>query len=151
MKSTAFPSYVDETPIGLGLIAAETIEEGTIVERLEGRVVPYGKIAEAELRGAFEVDDDRWIVPQSDSRHINHSCDPNCYFSSKLDVIALRKILKGEELTVMYNEVPIEKYMRTGSMLPKWDDRRSFDCFCGTPKCIGRVDHYLVPVPSDPN
>ena len=151
MKSTSYPSYVDRTPIGTGLIAAETLEEATIVERLEGRVVPYSKIPESELRSAFEVDDDRWIVPQSDARHINHSCDPNCYFSSKLDVITMRKVLKGEELTVMYNEVPIEKYMRTGSVLPQWDERRSFDCHCGTPRCIGRIDRYIVPVPSDPN
>ena len=95
MKSTAYPSYVDRTPIGFGLIAAATIEEGMVVERLEGRVVPLNKIPETELRNAFEIEDDRWIVPQFDSRHINHSCDPNCYFSSKLEVITLRKVLKG--------------------------------------------------------
>jgi hypothetical protein len=118
---------------------------------MEGRVVPYNKIPEEELRNAFELDDDRWVVPNSDARHINHSCDPNCYVSGKLDVITLRKVLKGEELTIMYNEVTIEKYMRRGSLLPTWDDRRSFDCRCGAPKCLGRIDRYVVPVPADPN
>jgi len=151
MKTTAYPSFVDRTPMGQGLIAAETLEEGTAVERLEGRVVPFNKIPELELRNAFEIDDDRWMVPLSDARHINHSCDPNCYISGKLDVITGRKVLKGEELTIMYNEVTIEKYMSRGSVLPKWDDRRSFDCFCGAPNCRGRVDRYVVPVPSDPN
>ena len=151
MKTTLYPSYVDRTPIGQGLIAAETIEEGTVVERLEGRIVPYSKIPEADIRNAFEVDLDRWIVPQSDARHINHSCDPNCYISSKLDVITLRKVLKGEELTIMYNEVTIDKYMSRGSVLPKWDDRRNFNCRCGVPNCLGRIDRYVVPVPSDPN
>jgi uncharacterized protein len=151
MKSSAYPSYIDHTTVGLGLIAADTLEEGSTVGRLDGRTIPYNKIPENDLRHAFELDNDRWIVPQSDGRHINHSCDPNCYISSKLDVITLRKVLKGEELTIMYNEVPIEKYMKTGAVLPKWDDRRSFDCHCGTPKCIGRIDRYVVPVPSDPN
>jgi hypothetical protein len=121
------------------------------VEHLEGRVVSYNRIPETELRNAFEIDDDRWMVPLSDARHINHSCDPNCYVSSKLDVITLRKVLKGEELTVMYNEVTIAKYMSKGSVLPKWDDRRSFKCICGAPKCLGVIDRYVVPVPPDPN
>jgi SET domain-containing protein len=151
LKTTAFPSYVEYTPTGRGLIAAENLEEGAFVERLEGRIVSYGKIPETELRFAFEIDDDRWIVPTSDARYINHSCDPNCYISSKLDVVTLRKVSKGEQLTIMYNDVTIEKYMSKGSVLPQWDDRRSFDCACGMPKCLGRIDRYVVPVPGDPN
>ena len=152
MKTTAYPSYVTDTPIGRGLVAAETLEEGAVVERLEGRVLPYSRIPESEIQNVFEIDDERWMVPQSAAQHINHSCDPNCYISAKnLDVITLRKVHKGEELTIMYNEVTVEKYMRSGSVLPKWDDRRSFDCLCGAPKCIGRVDRFIVPVPYDPN
>jgi SET domain-containing protein len=151
IKSLAYPSYVAHTPIGRGLVAAEDIEEGKVIERLEGRVISFNKIPESEIRDAFELDDDRWITPTSDARHINHSCDPNCYISSKLDVITTRKVLKGEELTIMYNEVTIEKYMSKGSVLPAWDERRSFDCVCGAPKCIGRIDRYVVPIPADPN
>ena len=150
MKTTAYPSHVDETSAGR-LIASDTVEEGKVVGRLEGRPVPYSKIPEADIRNAFETDDDRWIVPQIQARRLNHSCDPNCYVTTGLDVTTLRKVQKGEELTVMYNEVTLDKYMRSGAILPKWDDRRSFDCRCGTPKCIGRVDHYIVPVPHDPN
>ena len=151
MKTTTYPSHVGETPIGPGLIAEETLEEDAIVEKLEGRVVPYAKIPESEIRNAFEVGDDKWIVPQSNGRHLNHSCDPNCYINDNLDVVVLRRVYEGEELTVMYNEVTLETYMKTGALLPAWDDRRSFDCSCGTPKCIGRIDRYVVPVPGDPN
>src|SRR5262245_37046273 len=151
VKATAHPSYVDYTAIGRGLVAAESLAEGAVVEHLEGQVLPYNKIPEVEIRNAFEVDNDRWIVPLSSARFINHSCDPNCYVSEKLDVITSRKILKGEELTIMYNEVTIEKYMTNGSVLPSWDQRRSFDCLCGVPRCLGRIDRYVVPVPADPN
>jgi len=151
MKTTAYPSRVDEVSVGTGLIASETLEEGAVVEHLEGRIVPYNKIPESDLRNAFEIDDDRWMVPQPPVRLLNHSCDPNCYISKKLDVVTTRKVHKGEELTIMYNEVTLDKYMQSGAILPKWDDRRSFDCRCGTPKCIGRIDRYVVPVPSDPN
>src|SRR5438477_7609328 len=151
MKTTTYPLHLAETPVGHGLIAEETVEEDTIVGKLEGRVVPYMKIPENEIRNAFEVGKDRWIVPQSNGRHLNHSCDPNCYIASNLDIVALRKVYKGEELTIMYNEVTLEEYMKMGAVLPQWDERRSFDCFCGTPKCIGRIDRYVVPVPGDPN
>jgi hypothetical protein len=151
MKTTAYPSQVLDSPIGLGLFAVETLEEGTVVEKLEGRSIPYGKIPDAELQDAFEVDAQRWIVAQSAARHINHSCDANCYISGNLDVITQRKVAKGEELTIMYNEVTIDKYMKSGAVLPRWDERRSFTCRCGTPKCMGRVDRYVVPTPTDPN
>ncbi|HEY2381197.1 MAG TPA: SET domain-containing protein-lysine N-methyltransferase [Terriglobia bacterium] len=151
MKTTAYPSHVIETSSGPGLVASETVEEAATLEHLEGRVIPYSKIPEAEIRSAFEIDDDRWIVPQAPARYMKHSCDPNCYVSKKLDVVTLRRVHKGEELTLMYNEVTLDKYMQTGATLPKWDDRRSFDCVCGTPKCIGRIDRWVVPVPHDPN
>src|SRR5215468_3893937 len=114
MKTLAYPSHVDDTLLGQGLIASEDIEEGTVVERLEGRVVPYNKIPEMELRNAFEIDSDRWIVPQSHGRHINHSCDPNCSISSKLEVVTRRKVWKGEELTLCYNKVAVADYMSKG-------------------------------------
>ena len=151
MKTTAYPSQVAETPVGPGLIASETVEEDTVIEHLEGRAVPYSKIPEAQIRSAIEVDDDKWILPQPPGRHLKHSCDPNCYISKNLDVITSRKVYKGEELTIMYNEITLEKYMQTGAVLPKWDDRRSFDCVCGTPNCMGRIDRWIVPVPHDPN
>ena len=154
MKTATYPSRVGETlmghGLGRGLMAEETIEEGTVVERLEGRAVPYSRIPDSEIRIAFELNDDRWMVPQSSARHINHSCDANCYIADNLDVLTSRKVYRGEELTLMYNEVTLEQYMKSGSVLPVWDDRRSFDCFCGAPKCIGRIDRYVVPVPADP-
>ena len=151
MKTTSYPSHVTKTRAGSGLFATKTLEEGKVVERLKGRAVPYSKIPESEIQNAFELDDDRWMTPQSAAKHINHSCDPNCHISRKLDVVTIRKVRKGEELTIMYNEVPIEKYMKSAAKLPKWDDRRSFDCRCGAPQCIGRIDRYVVPVPGDPN
>src|SRR5262245_42156451 len=99
MKMTAYPSHVIEGPLGHALVASETVEEGVVVERLEGRIVPYSKIPEAEIRNAFEIENDRWIVPNSQARYINHSCDPNCYISTNLDVITVRRVHAGEPLT----------------------------------------------------
>ena len=151
MKTVESLYPVNNSQNGQRFITSEDLEDGKVVERLDCRVVPYNKIPEAELRNAFRIDDDRWIIPQSQGRHINHSCDPNCYISSKLDVVARRQIWKGEELTIGYNEVSIDGYMNKGSVLPVWDQRRSFDCQCGAPDCLGRIDRYVVNVPSNPN
>ena len=119
-----------ETSSGPALVASETVEEGAVVERLEGRVVPYSKIPDSEIRNAFEIDDERWMIPQSPAKHINHSCDPNCELqrtSRAIWVVALRDIREGEELTHRYNyEYDPEGY-------------RDFPCFCGANNCVGYI------------
>lgn len=55
----------------------------------------------------------------------NHSCDPNTRYEG-LDVVALRNISKGEELTLNYTDFLDE------NMEP-------FDCRCGAANCCGRI------------
>lgn len=55
----------------------------------------------------------------------NHSCQPNTTYNG-LDVVALRPIRSGEELTLDYASFLDEK------MEP-------FDCQCGTPVCRGKI------------
>ncbi|HOG29462.1 MAG TPA: SET domain-containing protein-lysine N-methyltransferase, partial [Vicinamibacterales bacterium] len=55
----------------------------------------------------------------------NHSCNPNTAFSG-LNLVALRDIRAGEELTVDYGT------FYDGRMTP-------FDCACGSPSCRGRI------------
>ncbi|MGE5106527.1 MAG: SET domain-containing protein-lysine N-methyltransferase [Sphingobacteriales bacterium] len=55
----------------------------------------------------------------------NHSCDPNTAYDG-LNVIALRNIKKGEELTLDYTSF-LDEHMEP------------FECRCGTPKCKGIV------------
>ena len=38
MKTIAFPSHVVDTSTGCALVASETLEEGVVVERLEGEI-----------------------------------------------------------------------------------------------------------------
>ena len=73
----------------------------------------------------------------SDSEHIelspsylectNHSCDPNCFFdTTRFQLIALRKIEVGDELTFFYPST-------------EWDMDRDFQCHCGSPRCLGVI------------
>lgn len=55
----------------------------------------------------------------------NHSCDPNCSYEG-LNVVALRNISKGEELTLNYASF-LDEHMEP------------FNCRCGAPNCCGLV------------
>jgi D-alanine-D-alanine ligase len=55
----------------------------------------------------------------------NHSCDPNTYYEG-LNVLALRKISKGEELTLNYASF-LDEHMEP------------FRCHCGSANCVGWV------------
>lgn len=55
----------------------------------------------------------------------NHSCDPNTAYDG-LNVVSIRDIKKGEELTLDYTSF-LDEHME------------AFDCRCGSPKCKGIV------------
>lgn len=58
---------------------------------------------------------------------INHSCEPNAFLDTKKrQLIALRKIEIGEELTYFYPST-------------EWSMLREFDCICQSNKCQGRI------------
>lgn len=59
------------------------------------------------------------------ARYINHSCDPNCGISGLFDVVAMRDIKAGEELTWHYG------------MTDKNNMTEPKDCRCGSVKCMG--------------
>jgi hypothetical protein len=66
---------------------------------------------------------------------INHSCDPNCFFdTSQMELVALRNIAEGEELTFFYPST-------------EWDMDQAFRCGCGSRNCIGMIKgaRYLSP------
>lgn len=59
----------------------------------------------------------------------NHSCNPNSAYEG-LNVVALRNILKGEELTLNYAEF-LDEHMEP------------FNCHCGAANCVGLVTGIL--------
>ncbi|NOX76884.1 MAG: SET domain-containing protein [Gammaproteobacteria bacterium] len=90
--------YVDNSPIhGKGLFAKSTIAKDELIGTIEGKP--------AKRNGAYVlwIDDETKIRVQCDLKYINHSDSPNaCYYDS-LEVIALRRIRAGEEITHDYD------------------------------------------------
>ncbi|XP_008630279.1 PREDICTED: histone-lysine N-methyltransferase 2B-like [Corvus brachyrhynchos] len=112
---------------GRGLFCKRNIEAGEMVIEYSGIVVRSvltdkrekfydSKVVDATMHG-------------SAARFINHSCEPNCYSRvihveghKRIVIFALRRILRGEELTYDY-KFPIEE---PAAKLP---------CNCGARRC----------------
>lgn len=60
-------------------------------------------------------------------QYINHSCDPNVFFdTTSMQLVALRELSKEEEMTFFYPST-------------EWEMTQSFNCYCGSPVCIGEI------------
>jgi hypothetical protein len=60
-------------------------------------------------------------------QYINHSCEPNVFFdTTHMKLLALKEIQPGDELMFFYPS-------------SEWSMTQAFDCFCGTAKCLHRI------------
>lgn len=79
-------------------------------------------------RYAYPISDSVYALWSDDPtawRPQNHACSPNTAFRG-LDVVAIRDIARGEELTLDYSSAMNER-------------SEPFDCRCGSPACRGRI------------
>jgi hypothetical protein len=128
---------------GHGAFAAQDLHEGQRLGIYEGRRYTAWQAGRRDwnsrLTYVFGLTDGT-VIDASDggnaSRHINHSCSPNCVAyeeagpRGKLVVAfyALRDIRAGEELFLDYSLEVDES-----------EDRSTFGCACGTPVCRGTM------------
>lgn len=130
---------VRRTAEGYGIVAARRLSAGEVVlpgEERSRRLVTRGHVektwnpADQEIfsRYAYPVGPDTYVIWGRDPAvwaPQNHACDPNTGFRG-LDVVALRDITPGEELTIDYGTF--------------YDARLTpFDCRCSSPACRGRI------------
>ncbi len=65
--------------------------------------------------------------------NLNHSCNPNCYIDfENLNLIALKDIKKGDELSFNYNTSEYDLI----------DQGCSFECRCGSENCIKEIKGF---------
>lgn len=121
-----------------GIFAKKDIEAGTIIGDYIGLIIPEEKEDDYETSDEMYLmyyDDGVTVYPEVASAGIhvlNHSCEPNCWmytYKGHTLYFALRKIFKGEELTVSYQLSPLD------------DDCEpcTHACHCHTPLCTGTM------------
>ena len=117
---------------GKAVFAREVIEPGELIGVWSGRIVvaeELDELPEDIRRHTVQVQEGLYLASLSAEEapdFINHSCEPNAGLDGQVAIVALHRILPGEEVTIDYA-------MCDGS---PYDE---FDCECGSSLCRGRV------------
>jgi len=125
---------------GLGVFAARPFPESAIVLPIDdSRIVDeiHPLIPGDDPRHCDYLEAGKVVLMQPPERHINHSCEPNSYvktMSASRQVIALRDIAAGEEITY--------DYCINGGGDTIWS------CDCGAARCRRQIhsDFFHLPI-----
>ena len=126
---------------GQAVFAREVIEPGELIGVWSGRIVTADQLDELPeeiRRHTVQVEEGLYLASLTANDapdFINHSCEPNAGLDGQVVIVALHRIVPGEEVTIDYA-------MCDGSA---YDE---FDCACGSHLCRGRVtgDDWRNPV-----
>lgn len=98
---------------GHGLFANRDIYQNEEVIKIVGPVINVQIINVLYLSYgidvAIQVGSNKWILPNNESRFVNHSCSPNLGFKGNTTFVAMKNIKKGEELTFDYSMSEISR------------------------------------------
>lgn len=125
---------IKETPNrGRGVFAKEPIKKDEIIAEFDGEIYDYDypNWTDELEDHCIQFEENKWRDSKGIARLINHSCEPNCGIKNLFQIVAMRDIKKGEEITWDYEMT--ENY-------PEW----SMECRCGSKNCrkiIGRYDN----------
>lgn len=117
---------------GHSVIARAVIQPGELIGVWSGRIVSADELEalpEEIRRHTVQIEEDLYLASIGANEppdFINHSCEPNAGLDGQIAIVALRRILPGEEVTIDYA-------MCDGT---PYDE---FDCACGSPMCRGKV------------
>jgi hypothetical protein len=119
-------------PKGFGSFAIAPIPMGTIIATFGGTVLDrmgFETHPIEQRSRSIQIDVDLYVLgPESrePGDSINHSCSPNCGLRNATQLIAMRDIAVGEELTYDYATSDASDY-------------DEFDCACGSDNCRIRI------------
>ena len=113
-----------------GIFAVEALEEGEVLIRIQGQRTSRASRFSVQIEEGVHIDLAKGISLEEMIEHfwwrfMNHSCSPNTIIRCQ-EVVAIRLIRPGEELTFNYNTTEL-------------DMAAPFTCRCGSPMCVGQV------------
>jgi SET domain-containing protein len=137
-ESLELSLYTKDSQINrLGCFSERAIPEDTFIVEYIGEIISaeeaYKREADPSRPGiyTFWINDNIAIDGLENgniAKYINHSCDPNCYYTfeeNRILIFALKDIDPDEELTIDYN------YESEGEKVT---------CTCGSEKCRGFIN-----------
>jgi len=119
-------------PKGFGSFALELIPKGSHIATFGGPILTTAafSLEPPDVRSrSIQIERDSYLTgpPQREPGDtINHSCEPNCGMRNASQIVTMRDVLEGEELTYDY-------------AMSDTADYDEFRCGCGTRGCRGTV------------
>lgn len=132
---------------GKGVFANENIKKGEMIYSLGGELCTLDEIMKRVFDGVEDqsdplgIDEEMYLDLDEISRTFNHSCNPNSYLKGKSDLIAMRDIRAGEEITYDYSTTMSdnrEKIEKAGGTL--WTHK----CNCRSENCRKIIDQFIT-------
>jgi len=117
---------------GYGSFAIAPIETGTVVATFGGTFMSrsaFRKYPTEQQSRSLQTEANNFVLgPESrePGDSINHSCSPNCGMRNATQLIAMRKLAVGEELTYDYAMSDTSNY-------------DEFECACGSDRCRSQI------------
>lgn len=122
---TAFFEIHQEIKTGYkSLFAAREVEPFIVVSELN-----HENILPTPTRYTVQIEEKQHLKLKPEYlQYINHSCQPNVFFDlKKMEIISLRQIEKGEEITFFYPST-------------EWKMTEPFKCRCGSENCLNNIE-----------
>ncbi len=111
--------------------ACKALAANTLLCRFQGPLIHYEdtKALGKQESYALQVKSDSYRLLDPPYRYFNHSCEPNCGLNPALDLVTIREVATGEELTWDYSTSMLER---------DWQ----MTCHCGKPSCRKRIGDF---------
>lgn len=124
----------------VGVFADEFIKKGTTIRVLSGEIISFDECIRRIRAGKERQRDSLQVGLELDmdlddfSRSFNHSCDPNCGIRHASELVSIKDISKGEEITFDYSAT-------IGPNIPSdvWESK----CNCGAINCRESIGNVL--------
>ncbi len=116
---------------GQGVFAKEMIGKGELIAAFDGPFYDADSVwDQRNLNHAIQFEQEKWRDSAGLARVLNHSCEPNCGIKNLFEIVAMRDIATGEELTWDYEMTENNQY--------GWQ----MACKCGTASCRNFIGRY---------
>jgi len=126
-----------------GVFALKKFSKGETIRFLTGILctteemienVDSGKEASAD---PLQISDNKYLDLDELPRSFNHSCQPNAFIRGKNELVALKNIKVGDEITFDYSTTMNDNEKKIGKEF-FWTCK----CYCGAKKCRGIIDQF---------
>ncbi len=132
---------------GLSLFARHDFKKGDVVFVVSGKIVSYATDYTIPIDHELKIEP---RVPGNEAQFMNHSCEPNIGVLNRSLFVAMRDIVKGEEVVTNYAFLG---YEYGHEMTIDGEEKKEFDrtCKCGALNCKGILQSYKTMPPEERN